>query len=245
MHLILAYQIEKHNFLMVAPVLALVPENTSPFTLLVRKQIGTNFWRNKICKCIKSLYTFSFTGKCTSKKSNSKRHLFIFLATTHPFPFLLFVVVFSMLNSFEVTLFPLSLHNLDWADISLAPGLSRSMLSTRPVTVTDSGVDSWLDTVLMNQVCVLSHSVGPGFLSNSEKETFPLFAGLEYRRNWLGGVCHCVKPKSKSRMKEGKVEKWKALCSAGKDSAPGLSSTSSSSGLWSYTKHWRNSCCAH
>ena len=43
MHLILAYQIEKYNFLVVAPVLALVPENGSPFTLLVRKQIGTNF----------------------------------------------------------------------------------------------------------------------------------------------------------------------------------------------------------
>lgn len=140
-------------------------------------------------------YMFSFTGKYTSKKSNSKRHLLIFLATTHPFPFLLFVVVFSMLNSFEVTLFPLSFHNLDWADISLAPGLSRSMLSTRPVTVTDSGVDSWLDTVLMNQVCVLSHSVGPGFLSNSEKETFPLSLGLNTGGIGLGAFVTVWNPR--------------------------------------------------
>ena len=56
-------------------------------------------------------------------------------------------------------------------------------------------------------VCVLSHSVSPGFLSKSEKGTFPLFAGLEYKRNWPGAFCHCAKPESKSRMKRGKVEK--------------------------------------
>ena len=40
--LILAFQIKKYNFLMVTPMLAIVPESGSSI-LLVRKQVGTNY----------------------------------------------------------------------------------------------------------------------------------------------------------------------------------------------------------
>lgn len=42
-YLVLAYQIEKYNFLMITPVLPIVPENGSSFILLAKEQIGINF----------------------------------------------------------------------------------------------------------------------------------------------------------------------------------------------------------
>ena len=45
-------------------------------------------------------------GNSHLRNQTVKGIFLFFFATTHPFPFLLFVVVFSMLNSFEVTLFP-------------------------------------------------------------------------------------------------------------------------------------------